>query len=414
MTFPLPYSPFDAALRTDPYPAFDSARAAGAYRLPSWQGGQWILTRYRDVRALIASNHFLVDDLPGQLESKAAAAQGVRVERLVRNLRSWLFFRDPPEHGAMRKLLQQRFSAARLAGLRETIGSEARDLLAAADEDAPFDVIGDYAHRLPGRVMRRILGMPADRLEELTAWSTDLFKVLVPPQSLPTYARLDATTAAFEDYFTALMALKKTDPGDDVITDLAADGVDPGTALGLAVMLFSVGQDTTENLIGNAVLALLRYPDQLEILREDPSLLGAAVDEAARFDTPVQGIARTCARSVVVGDETISAGERTIFMLAAANRDPEQFEDPDAFVIGRTVRSMLPFGGGAHFCLGAHLARLIAEEALGALIEHAPEMRLADQPLRWKNIILLRALTALPVRFEKTGVSGPARLVSAP
>ena len=395
------YNPFDAAQRADPYPALHATRAAArAYRLPGWQGGQWLLTSHRDVRGLIATRSFAVDDLPDRLAAMMARQGGFHVDRLVRNTRSWLFFADPPRHTALRVSVQRRFAPARMAGLRTLVRDEAERLIAALGE-GPSDLIARFARPLPGRVMGRVLGLAGNDAEGLTEQAGDLFRMLVPPQSAATYARLDGVVQHFEALFGDLLSAKAAAPADDVLSDLAADGVDASTALALAAMLFSVGQDTTENLIGNTVLALLRHPGELALLRGDRSLIGAAVDEAARYDTPVQGIARRCVEPVEVAGATIMPGERTLFMLAAANRDPDQFDEPDTLLIERRERSSLPFGGGVHFCLGAHLAKLIVEEALGALLDYAPDMRLVDRPLAWRNVILMHALAALPLTFER-------------
>lgn len=395
------YNPFDATQRANPYPALHATRAvAGAYRLPDWQGGQWLLTRHRDVRRLITLRAFVVDDVPDRLAAMMAGQTGFRVDRLVRNTRSWLFFADPPRHSALRALVQPRFSPARMGQLRAMVRDEAERLIAAQGE-GPVDLIAGFARPLPGRVMGRLLGLDREDSEDLTQQASDLFRMLVPPQSAATYARLDGVVQEVEALFDNVLRTKAAEPEDDVLSDLAAAGTDAPTALGLTAMLFSVGQDTTENLIGNALLALLTHPTELARLRSDPSLIGAAVDEAARYDTPVQGVARRCVEPVEVAGETIMPGERTLFMLAAANRDPDQFDEPDAFLIMRRERSSLPFGGGVHFCLGAHLAKLIAEEAIGALLDHVSELNLIERPLAWRNVILMRALVALPVTLQR-------------
>lgn len=395
------YNPFDAAQRADPYPALQATRAAtGAYRLPGWQGGQWLLTRHRDVRRLIASRAFVVDDLPDRLAGMAAGQAGVHVDRLVRNTRSWLFFADPPHHTALRAIVQPRFAPARMVALRAMVRDEAMQLITAQGE-GEIDLIATFARPLPACVIGRLLGLARSDGDDLIHQAADLFRVLVPPQSAATYARLDGVVREIESLFDAVLRAKAASPTDDVMSDLAVAGIDAPIALGLAAMLFSVGQDTTENLIGNAVLALLRHPDELALLRRDPSLIGAAIDEAARYDTPVQGIARRCVEPVEVAGETIMPGERTLFMLAAANRDPDHFDEPDRLMIERRERSSLPFGGGVHFCLGAHLAKLIAEEAVGALLDHTAALDLTGQPLAWRNVILMRALVALPVLLTR-------------
>lgn len=404
------YNPFDAAQRADPYPALAAARAHGAVmRLPRWQGGQWLVTGYRDVRQLLASDALVADDLPGAIVAKAGAALDDSAERnvlrFVANVRSWLFFVDGPRHKRLRAIVQRRFTPANVASLRALVRATATDLFEAAGH-GEVDMMAQLARPLPNRVIGAMLGLPEGRAAQLLDQSRQLFRTLVPPQSLVTYAELNGVVVALEEEFSELLASRRAIPRDDILSDLAAADAPLGEVLGLALMLFSVGQDTTENLIGNGLRALLEHDSEWRRLRAEPDLSGAAADEAARFDTPVQGVARRCVASLMVGETEIVPGDRVILMLAAANRDPDRFAEPDRFILDRPERSSLPFGGGAHFCLGAHLAKLIAEEAFRAVATSRRNLALGAAPPAWRNVILLHALAALPVRIAPTDPSG--------
>jgi pimeloyl-[acyl-carrier protein] synthase len=395
------YNPFLPEFRRNPYPIYAAIREREpVHRFAGFKGEQWLLTRHRDVRQLLADTRFAVDDLPDQMRSKTRlSTDGFDV--LIACIKDWLFFRDPPGHGPVRRLFSRELSPAGVERHRNMVLSIVDTLLDRALAKGDFDLIADVAYPLPALVMARLQGIPASSLGMVMDWSTKLFRVLVPPQSIDAYERMDRLVREFVRFFEPHIANARKESSANLLgllTRAEADGeIDEAGVFSLAIMLFSVGQETTENLLGNGLLGLLSHPDQADCLREDPLRHAEAVDEMLRYDTPVQGVARITRQEVAIGDVTLPAGARVNFSLGAANRDPEQFDQPDRFLLRRAERNKLPFGAGVHFCLGAHLARLQAECVVRRLFERAPHVRLNADTFEWRESVLLRGVKALPL-----------------
>lgn len=407
------YNPFLPEFRRNPYPIYAAIRERDpVHRFAAFRGEQWLLTRYQDVRGLLADPRFLVDDLPEQLRAKSDLAAQGGFTHLIECVKHWLFFRDPPVHGPVRRLFSRELSPGGVERHRPIIEGMVADLLDRALLRDEFDLIADVAYPLPAMVMAHLLGVPDQDLVRVMDWSTQVFRVLVPPQSIESYNRMDRLLTEFVQYFKPHIDAARREPGPDLLGLLLraeADAViDEAGVYALAIMLFSVGQETTENLVGNGVLGLLSHPDEAQILREDPDRTPQAVDEMLRYDTPVQGVARITSAPVAIDGIVIPAGGRVNFALGAANRDPAQFPDPDRFMIERGERSKLPFGAGVHFCLGAHLARLQAECVVRALFQRAPQVQLTGADLQWRESVLLRGVKALPLRHAFVRQSGVA------
>lgn len=405
------YNPFLPEFRRDPYPIYAEIRARDpVHRFQAFKGEQWLLTRYRDVRQLLADPRFAVDDLPEQLAGKAAATH-TRLDDLLASIKHWLFFRNPPDHSAVRRLFSREFSPAGVEAHRGRVNAVVGPLLDRVAHWDRFDLIADVAYPLPTLVMAELQGIPAAAIDPVMEWSTQLFRVLVPPQSLDAYRRINEVIREFVAFFAPFVEqARETNPANvlGLLTRAESAGeLDEAGVYAFAIMLFSVGQETTENLIGNGILGLLRHADQAAMLRDDPSLCFEAVDEMLRYDTPVQGVARIALEPVEIDDAVLPVGARVTFSLGAANRDPEQFPEPDRFLIRRAERSKLPFGAGVHFCLGAHLARLQAECVVQQLFERMPDVRLTGAPLQWRESVLLRGVKALPLTTAR--LSKPSR-----
>lgn len=398
------YNPFLPEFRRDPYPIYAAIRRQGrVHRFTVSRISQWLLTHYEDVRGLLADARFVADDLPLQIEQKKAFADRPDdLDVLIRCIRHWLFFRNGADHGLVRRVFSKAMSPIGIAAHRREVESLVAGIVNEVRDEAQFDLIARIAYPLPTRVMARLVGIPDESLDRLMEWSTELFRIMVPPQSIESYQRMRGLVADFEVFLRPHIEQRRHRPGQGDLLDLlvAAErgGVlDEANVYALAIMLFSVGQETTENLIGNGLLALLSDPTQRALAWSRPELCADTVDEMLRFDTPVQGVARIAQEDVAVGDDILPAGARVNFALGAANRDPAVFHDPDRFVIQRPVRSKLVFGAGIHFCLGAHLARLQAEAVLAALTANFPDLHLVPSNLEWRPSVLVRGLKALPV-----------------
>jgi cytochrome P450 len=368
------------------------SRPVAPVRMPGY-GRAWVVTRHADVRAALADPR-LARDLrrwPGGGRSRPSEATGVEAHML---------HRDPPDHARLRRLAQKAF-APRRAALRpraEEIAAGLLDGMAAARGGEVTDLLGRYARPLPIAVICELLGIPAaDR-----AW---VEAAVTAYDDRAEHQRVERELAG---YFTGLIAARRAGPGDDLVSALTVARDDAGRGLTGAELLSAVfllvmaGFDTTVNLIASGALALLTHPGEAARLRGDPSLLPAAVEELLRFTSPVNHANdRFTAEDVPVGGVVIPAGEWVFLAISAADRDPARFPDPDRLDLGRDAGGHVAFGYGIHYCLGAPLARMEAEVALGALLARFPRMALAVPPeeLRWRPVSLMNGLESLPVRL---------------
>lgn len=369
------------------------SRPVAPVRMPDY-GPAWIVTRYEDVRAVLTDPRLARDvhRWPGGGRSRPSEATGVYAHML---------HADPPDHTRMRRLVQKAFTPRR-AALRpraEEIAAELLEEMAA--RDGVIDLLDAYARPLPIRVICELLGIPAaDR-----AW---IAATVAAYDRSTEHDRVELELAA---YFTQLIDARRAEPGDDLVSALTLvsdDGDDddaPETLTGeellaTVFLLVMAGFDTTVNLIASGALALATHPGQMARLREDPSLLPAAVEELLRFTSPVNHVNdRFTTHDVPVGDVVIPAGQWVFPAISSANRDPARFPDPDRLDLGRDTSGHVAFGHGIHHCLGAPLARMEAEVALGALVARFPGLSLAIPPeaLRWRPVSLMNGLESLPV-----------------
>jgi cytochrome P450 len=375
------------------------SRPVAPVRLPGY-GRAWMVTGYADVRAALADPRLARDihRWPGGGRTRPSEATGINDHML---------HVDPPDHTRLRRLVQKPF-AARRAALRtraEKIAAGLLDELAACDGDL-IDLLNRYARPLPIAVICELLGVPvADR-----EWIRDTVYAYDEPAE---HERVERELAA---YFTELIAAKRAEPGDDLVSALILAHDDAGGAggagatltggelLGTVFLLVMAGFDTTVNLIASGTLALLTHPAELTRLRADPSLLPAAVEELLRFTSPVNHANdRFTTEDVSIGGVNIPAGELVFPVISSADRDPAQFPSADRLDLSRDTSGHVAFGHGIHHCLGAPLARMEAEVALGALLARFPGLSLAIPPqeLRWRPVSLMNGLESLPVRLAQ-------------
>ncbi|MEW1599990.1 cytochrome P450 [Streptomyces sp. NPDC093808] len=309
---------------------------------------------------------------------------------------------DPPHHTRLRRLVAGRFTPGRAAALRPRIEAVARGLLDRLPRAGAVDLVSAYALPLPVTVICDLLGVPAAGRADFHTWSNEL----VAPTGAEAAA---ASAAALTGYLNGLIARKARTPDGSLLADLAAPGrpgakapLSPEELLGMAFLLLVAGHETTVNLISATVLSLLQHPDQLALLRADPELTGAAVEESLRLHSPAHaGAFRFAAEPLDLAGTRVAAGDAVLVSLAAASRDPLAFPDPDRFDLTRRTRGHLGFGHGVHHCLGAPLARAEAAVALRLLLERHPRLALdaAPESLTWRAGTLLRGLAGLPVRL---------------
>jgi cytochrome P450 len=372
-------------------------RPVTTVRMPGY-GRAWIITRYADVRAALADPRLAKDvhRWPGGGRSRPSE---------VVNCHAHMLNSDPPDHTRLRRLVQRAFTPHRAGSLRpraEEIAAGLLDQMAAARGDVA-DLMDGYARPLPITVLSELLGIPMTDREWISVAVIDYGQ---PEES----GRVTRELAA---YFAGLIAAKRAEPGNDLLSALvcARDGDgQEGTGNGLTstellstvFQLVMAGFDTTVNLIASGTLALLTHPDEMARLRQDPSLLPAAVGELLRFTNPVNHATdRFTTEDLPIGDVVIPAGEWVLIATSSANRDPAQFADPDRLDLARDTSGHVAFGYGIHYCLGAPLARMEAEVALGAVLARFPGISLAVRPeeLRWRPTFLMNGLESLPVRL---------------
>ena len=388
--------------RRDPYPRYARLRELAPIHRSAL--GFWVLTRYDDCQSVLRDPRFGKGDRRERREAMFSLSEeaAAALEDLRSRAPSMLML-DPPDHTRLRGLVSKAFTPRTVERMRPHIERLLDDLLDGIDPGAgPCDVMQAVAFPLPVTVIGELLGVPpADRarFQPLVRASTALLELTVDTEQL-----LAAAAAGQEmgEYFSGLLADRRRKPGDDLLSELLAvseggDTLSEGELISTAILLFGAGFETTTNLIGNGLLALLRHPSELARLRSDPGLIRSAVDELLRFDSPVQLDGRMAAEDVTVAGTAIADGDFVVTLLGACNRDPSHFPDPDRLDLGRDDGPPLSFGSGIHYCLGAALARVEGQVVFDRLLERFPHMELATGGVDYRTSLTLRGLVELPV-----------------
>jgi cytochrome P450 len=395
--------------KADPFPFYRRLReVAPVHRVKLPDGKMaWLVTRYDDVVRVLTDERFAKD--PFRVLTKDQLADSPWLEKvlgpLLMPLARHMLDRDPPDHTRLRALVQQAFSPRRVEGMRGRIQTLADELLDRALRRGRMDLIADYALPIPTTVIAEMLGVPVADRHKFHRWSGAMLAA-----GASRFGLLLAMPSAlqFMRYIRRLIKIRRADLRDDLISALitakeASDCLHDDELLSMILLLIVAGHETTVNLIASGMLALLEHPDQLEKLRSDPALIKTAVEELLRFTAPVEtATERFAAEEVEVAGVKIAHGDLVLAAIASANRDENQFIEPDALDITREPNRHLAFGQGIHFCLGASLARLEGQTAINTLLAHTSDLRLAVNPstLRWRSGLVLRGLKALPVSFR--------------
>src|SRR6266581_1934644 len=391
------FNPMDAEFIANPYPTYHRLRAEEpVHHNPR---GFWVLTRYEDVLVALRDPRFAKEAIAAFVAARLGfAPPGIGLSMLDR---------DPPDHTRLRGLVSQAFTPRVVELLRPHIQRIVDGLLDRAETAGSMDLIEDFAYPLPVIVICEMLGVPVGDRERFKQWGLDIARGLdaiwLPPDSDVTQRSM-SSRRALGDYFRELIAERRSFPRSDVLSGLiaaeeAGDKLSEEELLATCILLLVAGHETTVNLIGNGTLALLRHPDQLRRLRENPGLIGSAVEELLRYDGPVQRTARIPSADVRFDGLTIGKGEMVMPFIGAADRDPAQFPDPDRLDITRTDNRHIAFGWGIHFCLGAPLARVEGQLAINTLVQRLPKLALAIDRPEDRQSLTLRGLTTLPVGF---------------
>jgi cytochrome P450 len=386
--------------RQDPYPRYKRIRELAPVHRSGL--GFWVLTRYEDCQQLLRDARFGKGDREerdGRLPASAVEA----LARLRQRAPSMLFL-DPPDHTRLRGLVSKAFTASTVERLRPRITGLLDELLDAVDvvHGEPVDVMAAVAFPLPVTVIGEMLGIPPADRAAFQPWvraSTAMLELTVEPDAI--VAAADASDR-MSSYFADLLAERRVRPGDDLLSELLrvedrGDRLSSDELVSTAILLFGAGFETTTNLIGNGLLALLRHPDQLSRLRRDPALLRPAVEELLRWDSPVQVDGRVALETADVAGPPVEAGTFVVTVLGAANRDPARFSAPDTLDLGRDEGPPLSFGSGIHYCLGQALARVEGQVVFGRLLERFARMELAAAAVAYRPSLTLRGVVDLPV-----------------
>jgi len=398
------FNPFAPEFKANPYPFYDMLRAnAPLFHWQQWN--MWFVTDYAVSTALLKDNclgHELLSVMTreelGWTEPPASQMPLVEMQR------GWMLFRDPPTHTRLRMLVHKAFTPRMVEQLRARIQSVTSSLLDAAEANGKLDVMADLAVPLPVMVIADMLGVPESDRELFRGWSRELAYTLELTDAQEIYEMGARATVSFSAYLRDLANERRKQPQADLMSALVAaedagDKLTEQELIATCILLLVAGHETTTNLIGNGLFALLRNPDQLAKLRDNPALGKTAIEELLRYDSPVQMTSRAALQDVEFNGQCIRKGTQVAFMLGAANHDPAQFEQPGTLDITRDPNPHLSFSNGIHYCLGAPLARLEGQIAIQSLLKRAPELTLLDENPTYRETWVLRGLESLPVRL---------------
>jgi cytochrome P450 len=391
-------------VRANPYPFYHRLRAEDPVHWDEAMGF-WVLTRYQDIVAALHDPRLgRSDGLKAALE-RVPEAERTDAAPVYEAYGKLMLYADPPYHTSLRGLVNKAFTPRVVERLRPHIQEVADDLLDRVQASGRFEVIGQFARLLPLTVILELLGLPAGERDDVKRWSDDVFATIgVVRQAPALFAKAHASLAEVSGYLCVLRDELHARPTEGLLSALV--NLDPTEGrltdeelVMNSLLLLAAGHETTQNLIGNGLLALLRHPDQLDQLRSEPGLIAAAVDELLRYDNPVQIVWRRALEDIALDGKRIQRGQLVNLMFGAANRDPSVFPDPDRLDLRRHDGRQIGFGRGIHYCLGAPLAHLEGELALGTLLRRLPNLALSGEPLEWQENPTFRGLKALPVTF---------------
>jgi cytochrome P450 len=382
----------------DPYPLLHRLRADDPVHFSAFVGG-WVLTRYADAIAYLRDRRFSRVKYLDQMRAKFGDQPILELQA------GELAFNDPPNHATLKGLAAKAFSAGAIAAARPTLEARVEEVLDGFAGAGRMDMIADFAYPLPADAISAMVGVPREDWAMLRRFVDGVILSRGIVRTSAMMAEGDRSARRFMDYLRALVKERRARPQADLMSEMI-EAEERGRRLSddevvtMAEQLFTAGHGTTRNLIGSAVLALMQNPAEFEKLRENPGLIESAIEEALRYDSPTQAPnPQVATADVEIGGHRISRGELVTVLIGAANRDPARFPQPDRFDIARADGEHLAFSHGAHYCLGAGLARLQAQIAVGAIVRRMPRLRPATERLKWKTMGRFRGLESLPVEF---------------
>jgi len=390
------YNPLSPQIFNNPYPTYAILRAKDPLHWSPLMDS-WVFARYEDVDLILRDQKRFSSD------ARNNRSRRTRLPVVASpNEPPSMLFSDPPDHTRLRALVNKAFIPQAIEALKPRIRAIAEALLDQVQEPTAFNALEAIAYPLPVMVMAELLGVRTEDRAQFKVWSDQRARLLEPTITSSEIQLAIQTAHEFDAYLLGVIDSRRKEPRDDLISTLVAaeeagDKLTQGELLVMLRLLLVAGNETTTNLIGNGLLALLRQPDQLQVLRDNPSLMPSAVEELLRYDGPVQVDRRTALEDMEIKGRHIEKGQSVIVLIGSANHDPDVFHNPEQLDITRKERSHIAFGRGIHHCLGAPLARLEGRIAFEAILERFAEMRLLTDHPPFKDNLVLRSLQALPV-----------------
>lgn len=389
----------------DPHPVWERLRTSDPIH---WSDGlqAWVVTSHAHVKE--AGRHPCIGGGADRARSHIARfspAEQAELEPLAGFYARFMSYMNPPQHTEQRSFLSDSFTRRLVENLRPAVGQIVDDLIGQVLSKGRMDLLYDFAQPMSSSIIVDMLGIPRQDRLMFVDWINHAFAFLGSEQRDITLARRAlATYVNITDYLSATVAERRLRPRDDLITEMVKlqqvrPEIPDQRILSLLITVVHGGWETTMTLISNGALDLLTHPEQWQKLCQRPELVKPAAEEMLRFDGPFKGVTRAAQDDFVWEDRSIRKGDAIILMLAAANRDPQVFDDPQRFDIERRPNPHVAFGVGIHYCLGAALAQLEAQVAFTTLARRLPRLRLAEAPVRWRSSHLLRQLESLPVEF---------------
>ena len=401
----LEFRPSDPAFLADPFPKYREMRDADPMH---WSPAlkAWVLTRYEDVKRVCLDTAGMSSDRLRPFFATLPGPEAQRMADLIRVLTLWMVFRDPPEHTRLRRLASRVFHVRSVNALRPNIESLTDWLLGRIGERSEFDLIAEFAGPLPQLVIMDMLGVPRGEMARLKHLSDEMALFIGSARATPDkYDRAETGTREMAALFRDLIRERRAAPRPDLLSELVhledqGDRLSEDELVAMCVLLLFAGHETTTHHLANGLAALLRFPAEAEKLRRNPALAPAAVEELLRYDGPIGAQVRIAQEPQEFHGRTVKPGERVFLMMNAANRDERAYPEPDQVDLARHGVPHLTFGFGAHICLGFPLARLEGQIALPAILARWPHIEPAGEPPGWMDSMVLRGMTAFPVRVR--------------
>jgi cytochrome P450 len=402
LTTGVSYDLLSQKVQADPYPVYREMRAKDPVHW-SELARAWFLTRYAEVASVLKDSRFSVEGT----QQKSNERMGYKLDEaspLRRINKRWMLFVDPPDHTRLRGLVNRAFTPKAVEGLRPKIQELVDGLIDQVQDRGHMDIVHDVGDPLPAKVLAYLLGLPAEDSAVLKPWADVVGMGIDPILAPEVVVRINRVILEAGEYFERHIEQRRRNPTDDLLSSLISveeqgEKLSSDELLSLLFLFLAAGTETTTNLTCNGLYTILRHPDQLERLRQDPSLIETAIEEFLRFETPVQVTGRVAMEDVEVGGKIIRKGHPVGLLLGAANRDPAQFPDPDRLDIGRTPNRHDAFSFGIHFCVGAPLGRAEAAIAIGTVLRRLPKLKLQSDTPHWRPTMNNRGLQTLRVTF---------------